>query len=142
VTRIDFYTHVDDKLRTAWRLTAKAYSHKLRVAVSCPDAATAQRFDHLLWSGMPLAFVPHCAATHKLAPRTPVIIDHTGAEPLHDEVLLNLCSERPPSFSRYQRLIEIVSRDDDDRAGARARFRFYRDRGYEIHTHDLSGGTG
>jgi DNA polymerase-3 subunit chi len=71
-----------------------------------------------------------------------VIIDHTGAEPLHDEVLLNLCSEWPPSFSRYQRLIEIVSRDDDDRAGARTRFRFYRDRGYEIHTHDLSGATG
>jgi len=31
-----------------------------------------------------------------------------------------------------------VSRDDEDRAQARERFRHYRDRGYEIRTHDLS----
>jgi DNA polymerase-3 subunit chi len=35
-------------------------------------------------------------------------------------------------------LIEIVSLDEQDRADARERFRFYRDRGYEIRTHDLS----
>ena len=57
---------------------------------------------------------------------------------LHDEVLLNLRPEWPPFFSRFQRLIEIVSLDDEDRAAARERYRFYRDRGYEIRTHDLS----
>jgi len=53
-------------------------------------------------------------------------------------VLLNLRPEWPPFFSRFQRLIEIVSLDEQDRADARERFRFYRDRGYEIRTHDLS----
>jgi DNA polymerase-3 subunit chi len=57
---------------------------------------------------------------------------------LHDEVLLNLRAGQPQFFGRYQRLIEIVGLDDDDRARARERFRFYRDRGYEIRTHDLS----
>lgn len=138
MTQIDFYTHVDNKLAVACRLTAKAYAQKMRVAVMCPNAAIAQNIDRMLWASSPLAFVPHCAATHALAARTPVVIDHTGAEPVHDEVLLNLCDAWPPVFSRFRRLIEIVSSDDGDRAAARTRYKFYRDRGYEIRTHDLS----
>jgi len=138
MTQIDFYTHVGNKLGVACRLAAKAHAQGLRVAVLCPDAATAQSVDRLLWTTSPLAFVPHCQASHPLAPRTPVVIDHEGVAPAHDEVLLNLRTEWPPVFSRFQRLIEIVSQDDSDRAEARARFKFYRDRGYEIRTHDLS----
>ena len=43
-----------------------------------------------------------------------------------------------PSSFDLQRLIEIVSLDDADVGAARARYRFYRDRGYEIRSHDLS----
>jgi DNA polymerase-3 subunit chi len=116
--------------------------------VLCADAAAAQTFDRMLWSASPLAFVPHCQASHPLAPRTPVVIAHAADEstpdgndmtPSHDEVLLNLRDEWPPAFSRFQRLIEIVSQNDADRLSARARFKFYRDRGYDIRTHDLSG---
>ena len=141
MTQIDFYTHVANKLHVGCRLAAKAHAQGLRVAVLCPDAATAQSFDRLLWTVAPLAFVPHCSASHPLAARTPVVIDHEGllnTQNVHDEVLLNLREEWPPVFSRFQRLIEIVSTDDADRATARERFKFYRDRGYDIRSHDLS----
>ena len=138
MTRIDFYTHVGNKLQVACKLAHKAHEQGLRVAVLCADATSAQHFDRLLWTASPLTFVPHCLASHALAPRTPVVIDHEGIEPAHDDVLLNLRAEWPPLFSRFQRLIEIVSQDDEDRADARARFKFYRDRGYDIRTHDLS----
>ena len=138
MTQIDFYTHVDDKLRTACRLAAKAFSRELCVMVFCPDADTAGRVDRLLWTTPATSFIPHCLARDPLAAVTPVVIDHDGAEPLHDQILLNLRSERPPFFSRFQRLIEIVSLDEDDRGLARERFKFYRDRGYEIRAHDLS----
>ncbi len=138
MTTIDFYTHVDDKLRTACRLATKAYQQGLRTVVFCPDVDTARRVDHLLWTGASIGFVPHCRPQDALAARTPVIIDHEGADPLHDEVLLNLRDEWPPFFSRFQRLVEIVSSDDEDRRAARERFKFYRDRGYAIRTHDLS----
>ena len=138
MTQIDFYTHVDDKWHTACRLAAKAYARGLRVAVLCPDAAAAQRLDRLLWSASSTGFIPHCHATHALAARTPITIADEDHEPPHDEVLLNLRDTWPPMFSRFQRLIEIVSTDDQDRAGARDRFKFYRDRGYEIRSHDLS----
>ena len=138
MTQIDFYTHVGDKWHTACRLAAKAYARGLRVAVLCPDADTAQRFDRMLWTSSSTGFIPHCTSKHALAARTPITIDHEDGEPPHDEVLLNLRETWPPMFSRFQRLIEIVSRDDTDRASARDRFKFYRDRGYDIRTHDLS----
>ncbi len=138
MTQIDFYTHVEDKMRTACRLAAKAFGQGMRVMVCCPDADTARRFDRVLWTTPAISFIPHCFASDTLAPVTPIIVDYDGAEPLHDQVLLNLHSEWPPLFSRFQRLIEIVSLDEEDRRIARERYKFYRDRGYEIRTHDLS----
>lgn len=138
MTQIDFYTQVDDKLQTACRLTAKARSHGLRVTLFCPDRDIAARLDRLLWSVPPTGFLPHCQPDDPLAKATPVLIDHTGENPLHDEMLINLHSEWPACFSRFKRLAEIVSTDDQDRGSARIRYKFYRDRGYEIRTHDLS----
>jgi DNA polymerase-3 subunit chi len=138
MTRIDFYTHVDDKLRTACTLAGKAHERGLKVTVFCPDADTASRFDRLLWTTPAIGFVPHCGPDHPLAGETPVIVDARGDNLLHDEVLINLRREWPPFFGRFQRLLEIVSREDDDRAAGRERYRFYRDRGYEIATHDRS----
>jgi DNA polymerase III subunit chi len=138
MTQIDFYTHVEDKLRTACRLSAKAFGHGKHVMVFCPDAGAAGRLDRLLWTTPAIGFIPHCLAGDALAPVTPIVIVCDGAELPHHEILLNLRPEWPPFFSRFQRLIEIVSRDDEDRRTARERFRFYRDRGYDIRTHDLS----
>jgi len=140
MTQIDFYTHVEDKLKTACTLVAKAFARGLRLTAYCPDPETAQRLDRLLWTTPATGFLPHCGPDDPLAAETPVIIDCGGDNLLHDEVLLNLRPEWPPFFGRFQRLIEIVSLEDADRAGARERFRFYRDRGYEIRTHDLSKG--
>ena len=138
MTQIDFYTHVEDKLRTACQLSAKAYGRGLRVTVFCPDSETALRFDRLLWTAPQTGFVPHCGPGDPLAAETPVIVDCQGDNLLHDQVLINLRPEWPPFFGRFQRLVEIVSRADEDRTAARDRYRFYRDRGYEIRTHDLS----
>jgi DNA polymerase III subunit chi len=137
MTQIDFYTHVEDKLKTACALAAKAFVHGLRVTVFCPDSGLALRFDRMLWTTPAIGFIPHCAPEDPLAPLTPVIVDCVGEKLLQDEVLLNLRQEWPPFFSRFRRLIEVVSVDDEDRVRARARFRFYRDRGYAIRTHDL-----
>ena len=137
MTQIDFYTNVVDKVATACRIVAKGYGMKRRIVVLCPDTSTAQSVERLLWTTPATGFVPHCAPDDPLAAVTPVIVDHAGGEPVHDQVLLNLRSEWPPFFGRFERLVEIVSVDDEDRRQARERYRFYRDRGYEIRTHDL-----
>lgn len=137
MTRIDFYTHAENKLQTACHLCVKAVGQGLRLFVYAPDAACARELDRLLWTTPAIGFVPHCGPDSALAAVTPVIIsDRSDALP-HDEVLLNLHSEVPPFFSRFQRLIEIVGIDEADRQPARARYRFYRDRGYELRDHNL-----
>lgn len=138
MTQIDFYTHVPDKLPVALQLASKAWERGLKVWIRTANATAAAHLDEALWTHAPLSFVPHCRAEHPRAAETPVIIDADSCAPHTDEVLINLHPERPEYFSRFQRLIEIVSLDAEDRARARERFIFYRDRGFEIRSHDLS----
>jgi DNA polymerase-3 subunit chi len=138
MTRIDFYFDAQDKLQVACRLSAKAMQQKLRVLIYTADELEAQKIDRLLWSWQATGFLPHCMTRSPLAAETPVLITHDPEDTPHDEVLLNLHHQWPPAFSRFHRLVEIVGRDDTDREAARARFRFYRDRGYEIANHNLS----
>jgi DNA polymerase-3 subunit chi len=138
MTQIDFYTNVADKLHTACRIVAKAYARGHKMFVCCPDAETARELDRLLWTSAPTVFIPHCATGDALASVTPVVVDHVGGEPVHDQLLLNLCTGWPPYFGRFERLVEIVSVDPEDRRIARDRYKFYRDRGYEIRAHDLN----
>jgi DNA polymerase III subunit chi len=138
VTQIDFYTHVDNKLHTVCQLVAKAYQRKLKVLVFTPDVATSNKLDNLLWTTPAIGFLPHALARTQVSAETPIIIDHQGDDLTQDEVLVNLRNDWPPFFSRFQRLIEIVSLDESDRLAARERFSFYRDRGYPIKSHNLS----
>ena len=138
MTQIDFYFHVENKLQTACALSAKACARGMRVLAYCPDAEVSGKFSRLLWTTPAISFIPHCAPDDPLAAVTPVIVDHEGANLLHDEVLINLRNDLPAFFGRFRRLIEIVSLDEDDRQVARGRYKFYRDRGYEIQIHDMS----
>ncbi len=140
MTRIDFYHDAPDRLQVACRLAAKAAQQKLRVLIYAPDAETARAIDRLLWTTPPTGFLPHCMTHDRLAPETPVVIAADADATPHDEVLVNLSAERPAHFARFQRLVEIVGREEADRAAARDRYRFYRERGYEIYTHNLSHG--
>lgn len=139
MTEVLFYTHVDDKLKTACALTAKALARKMRVMLYTEDAAATEHLSKLLWSAPVTGFVPHCRSGDKLAQVTPVIVDHRDESLVHDQVLINLRGETPAFFSRFQRLVEIVGLEEADREAGRTRFRFYRDRGYDIRTHRLDG---
>jgi DNA polymerase III subunit chi len=139
VTSIDFYFNAGDRLEVACRLAGKALQQKKRMLIYAPQPDLAQRIDRLLWTAQAVSFIPHCAAHDALAAETPVLIASDDAAPAAVcEVLLNLSAECPPFFERHARLLEIVSQDDAERSAGRARFKFYRDRGYDIRNHDLS----
>ncbi len=141
MTRIDFYSNAEPKLQLACQLVAKAVEQSLRVLILAPEETTVRAIDKLLWIFPATGFQPHCMVGDPRAAETPVLIARDCDALPHDEVLLNLGSDSPAAFSRFHRLIELVATDDGDRAAGRMRFRFYRDRGYEIHHHDL-GKTG
>lgn len=137
MTSISFYSHVPDKLAIAHRLAAKAWGQKLNVLIYAPDAAVAANIDRLLWTQPALSFVPHCRDSHPLAAVTPVIIGERDDSLPSADVLINLGNEPPPVFSRFDRLVEIITDEASDVKLGRQRYRFYRDRGYELATHDL-----
>jgi len=138
VTSIDFYHGADDKLQAACRLIVEHYAQGRKVMVYAPAESVAAQIDRQLWIQPATGFLPHCRLGAVLAEETPVVIGSTLENATHHDVLVNLDGELPPSFSRFERLVEIVGRDEADRVPARERFKFYRDRGYAIATHDLS----
>ena len=141
MTTIDFYFNADDRLQLACRLAGKAVSQGRRLMVWAPQADSAQRLDRMLWTSPAIGFVPHCTAQDALAAETPVLISAGATEPQGCEILLNLGDQCPPSFERFARLLEVVSRADEERQLARKRYRFYRERGYVITDHDLGAGA-
>jgi DNA polymerase-3 subunit chi len=136
MTSIDFYTHVADRLAVAGKLVAKALAQHGHVRVLTQDAAATEALDRLLWLQPATGFLPHCRLASPLAAETPVWIDHVMEHQGPASVLINLHASPPPFFSRFERLAEIVS--VDDAAAARERFRFYRERGYELRTHNMT----
>jgi len=139
VTTIDFYTHVADCLGVAARLAGQVFAAHGSVRVLTPDALTTEELDRLLWMVPATAFVPHCRMGSALAAQTPVWIDHTLEHDGRAEVLINLHSAPPPFFSRFERLAEIVPNTEAGALAGRERYRFYRDRGYQLRAHNLSG---
>ena len=138
MTTIDFYTQVADPLRLVARIVTKAWRMHGRVRVLTPDADTTNHLDRLLWTEPQQAFVPHCRMNASIASETPIWIDEALEHAGPAEVLVNLHLEPPPFFSRFERLAEIVACDEPSLAAGRARYRFYRERGYELRQHDWS----
>lgn len=137
MTKVDFYTGSADKLRTACQLSQKAMQNGLRVLLHVPDDETADQLDKLLWHYPPTAFLPHCRGHEAEAASMPVVIGRDDSFP-HSQLLISLHTDCLPFFSRFERVIEIVSQDDADAKLGRERYKFYKDRGYELRHFDLN----
>ncbi|MCX7193627.1 MAG: DNA polymerase III subunit chi [Proteobacteria bacterium] len=138
MTKVDFYTGSTDKLRTACQLSHKAMQHGLHTSISLPDAASLEALDKLLWHYPDTAFIPHCRNDAADAEKTPVILSFNNDKFPHHDMLISLHSECVPFFSRFDRLIEIIGNDEADSRLGRERYKFYRDRGYELRHFDLT----
>lgn len=146
MTRIDFYIlehgGPEQGPQVACRVAEKAYLAGHRVYIHTSDARQAERLDELLWTFRQGSFVPHqkLETGTPADALTPIHIGWGGEPEVHDEVLINLAAEVPLFFSRFQRVAEIVPPGDDARQLGRARYKFYRDRGYPLETHSLAQG--
>ncbi|MGH8849539.1 MAG: DNA polymerase III subunit chi [Casimicrobiaceae bacterium] len=137
MTSIDFYTHVSDRLEVVAKLVAKAFARHGSVRVLTCDAESTAALDRLLWIEPATGFLPHGRLGSSLAHETPICVDHALEHQGPAAVLINLHREPPPFFSRFERLAEVVGVDEAETAAARERYRFYRQRGYELFSHNL-----
>ena len=138
MTQVFFYHGAADKIAAACALLSGAYAKKKPMLVFAPEKEIANSVDRMLWTNPALSFVPHCRADSPLAAETPILITDSLETLPQDERLMNLSQIVPPGFSRFQSLIEVVGQADEERAAARDRVKFYKDRGYEVSYFDLS----
>lgn len=148
VTRVDFYilsgapaegtNRVADPVITACKLCDKASAAGGRVYVYAPDAATADALDSVLWSFRQGSFIGHERLGGTLEEPLPAVLIGDAEPPMsYQHIMINLGLEVPPFFSRFERVLEIVDTDATAKAKSRERYKFYRDRGYELATHNL-----
>ena len=144
--RIDFHFNVEDRLQYACRVVRKARGAEKSVVAYAREPARLARFDAALWIFSALDFVPHVYVDSPLAARTPVLLtlEATLATPARD-VFLNLDDDVPPAFGelagRFERIIEVVSREESDRLRARERFKAYRAAGIEPNKFEMGSGS-
>jgi DNA polymerase-3 subunit chi len=133
MTRIDFHSNVPDKLLYACRLVRKARTANCNIVLRVDDRSLLSKLDEALWTFSALDFLPHVTAGDPLADSTPIVLtDSDEAELPHHQVLINLSSGTPIHFARFERMFEIISSDDIDKAAGRDRYRFYQQRGYPL----------
>ncbi len=141
--RIDFYL-LDDPAPNgvallACRLTEKAFQLGHSIFIQAASAEQAQALDNLLWTFRQGSFLPHALHPDADGKAAPILIGY-GTEPsTAAQVLINLGTEIPTFYPRFERVAELVGSDDAARRQARQRFRAYRDSGCELNTHNLTG---
>jgi len=139
MTEVAFHFNAPDKLAYACRLLRKAVGRGSRVVVTA-QAGALKQLDTLLWTFSQLDFVPHAIqpGDARLVAASPVVLSESAADTPHQQILLNLGEQVPAGFERFERVIEVVSLDEEDRQMARSRWKHYADHGYTITRHDLN----
>lgn len=142
MTEVSFHFNVPDRSGYACRLLRKAARAGARVVVTA-ESAELVGLDRLLWIFDPIEFLPHLlhrrgAAVPDRLRDTPLWLTEDAAAAPHRHVLVNLGFEVPAGFESFERVIEIVSADADDRAAARMRWKHYAARGYSIQKHEVA----
>jgi DNA polymerase-3 subunit chi len=144
VTQVDFYILESDsddaRLHLACKIVDKATELGHHVFIHATSDGEAQQLDQLLWTFSQGSFIPHRVVRGALAsppPETVLIGVNQPPGPGQWNVLINLAAEVPEFFSRYERVAEVVDANPLRREQSRERYRFYRDRGYKLNTHQV-----
>jgi DNA polymerase III subunit chi len=140
MTEISFHFNAPDKLGHACRVLRKAVATGAKVVVT-GDGALLRELDIALWTFSPLEFVPHCldgASPAAVLAASPVVLAESPRSAPHQHVLLNLGSAVPEGFERFDRLIEVVTVQEEDRQLGRRRWKLYAEQGYAIKHEDLT----
>lgn len=142
MTAIDFYVLAGqgqrDQLHFTCRILEKALAKNNQVLLYTSGKEQAEKLDQLLWTAMPESFIPHALIGAADAPKQcPVHIGWENDPGQHHDILINLSNEMPPFYSRFQRYIGIVVQHDKVLNYTREHYRFLKERGYHINTHDM-----
>ncbi|MAR90726.1 MAG: DNA polymerase III subunit chi [Pseudomonadota bacterium] len=138
MTRVDFYILPADQrlspIDYTARLVEKAFRRGHEIFVFTRDTGQTEALSAALWQ-RPDSFLAHGCGPGQ--GHQPLQLCHQEQPGQHEDVMVNLATNIPPFFSRFHRVAEIVPGDPESRARCRDKFRFYRERGYALDTHNI-----
>lgn len=143
-SRVDFYLLKamvpDGRLRVACRLIQKIYNLGHTAYIHISDEKQIQRIDDLLWTFDQGSFIPHVLSgqNQDQESMTPILIGNGPPPHQNHDVLVTLSNDVVNYYLDYQRVAEIVDFNEQDRSLARQRYKFYRDNGCQLSSHDIS----
>lgn len=138
MTRVEFFFNVEDKLAKAAELCEKAVDKGRQLTIFTQGDAMDGALQQRLWQQSATSFLASAKTDEAIGQLSAIVFVRNSENLIQDDILINLRTEHPPFFSRFRYLIELVSNNDADKDAARVRFRFYRDRGYEIKSTDTA----
>ncbi|TFZ03189.1 DNA polymerase III subunit chi [Ramlibacter rhizophilus] len=139
MTQVAFHFNAPGRLAYACRLLRKATAGGATVVVAAGDE-TLDELDTALWTFSATDFLPHCrlpGASEAVLRHSPIVLSGAPLMAPHRDVLVNLGDEVPEGFEQFERVIEVVALDEDERQRARRRWKRYADQGLAIQRHDL-----
>jgi len=108
----------------------------LNTYIHLDSVASCEQLDDLIWTYNDIGFIPHNIAPDK-EDGVRILLGHDH-EPMEDcDFLINLSNAVPDFFPRFARLAEILDQETDVLHAGRERYRFYRDRGYNMDYYQL-----
>jgi len=141
MTEVAFHFNAPDRMAYACRLLRKDREqrrHGWSVTRFVRHTATTGQSPVGVFHPPSLCRIAFGRATRRVAAASPVVLAPSAESAPHRQVLLNLAPSVPDGFEQFERVIEVVSLDDDERQSARNRWKHYVDHGYDITRHDLN----
>jgi DNA polymerase III subunit chi len=139
--RVDFYLLASDQIDARWmvacRLLEKAYAKGHKVYVLCDNKQDAEFLDELLWTFKEASFIPHNLQGEGPEPPPPIQIGYEREPRGFNDILVNLSSSIPTFYPKFKRVMEIVVNLETEKEQSRGRYRDYRTKGCELHTHQM-----
>jgi DNA polymerase-3 subunit chi len=138
--QVDFYIlhtrNRQEKERFACQLTNKVWHQDYRIYIHT-EPSLLQRLDMMLWTFKEESFLAHDIYPD-VSSSAPIRIGCTEQVCEEMDVLINLTEPLPPFFEHYERIAEIVDDTPSAREAGRVRYRFYKEKGYVLKTHDIN----
>jgi len=119
-------------------LCEKAVAKGRQLTVFTQDEVMNSQLQQMLWQHSATSFLPSAQPGHATSGQVAIILDKDGNDLIQDDILINLKSGHPPFFSRFRYLVELVGSNESDKVAARMRYKFYRDRGYQVKSTDAA----
>jgi DNA polymerase-3 subunit chi len=138
--RADFYLIVkprflEDPLLLVCELARKAFDSGQPTLILARSFDQAEQLDEKLWEFDADAFIPHQIVGDDDDDITPVLIAAPESKPADRALVINLRDECAPGL--FERVLEVVPADEDQRLGSRKRWATYKAAGFEVAKHDM-----